>query len=254
MPTYALLGYPLSHSFSRRHFTEKFAEAGISATHHYVNFELSNINQLKEKLDEYSDLKGFNVTIPYKRAILPFLDDVDPVAARIGAVNTVAINNGRLIGYNTDYIGFRDDLLLQSGKQGRHDSFAGQSALVLGTGGASLGVREALNQLSIPFLLVSRSSALGQITYADITPAIVASHQLIVNTTPLGTFPDTDTFPAIPYHLLTADHFCYDLVYNPPVTAFMHKALGANAGAANGLGMLYGQAEAGWRIWNADVD
>lgn len=249
MPTFALLGYPLSHSFSRRYFTKRFADEGISDSHRYVNFELPNIDQLKEKLAMYPDLKGFNVTIPYKRAILPFLDELDPVAARIGAVNTVDIRDGRLIGYNTDYIGFRKDLLLQTDKQGFQLKISGQSSLVLGTGGASLGIREALHQLDIPFLLVSRSSAPGRITYASLTPDIMASHRLIVNTTPLGTSPDITSFPDIPYDFLTTAHFCYDLVYNPPVTAFMHKARGADAGAVNGLGMLYGQAEAAWGIW-----
>ena len=251
MATYGLLGYPLSHSFSRGYFTEKFARMGLSDTHRYLNFELKEAIQMKKKLEEYSDLIGFNITIPHKQAIIPLLDTLDPVAARIGAVNTVRVEGNRLTGYNTDWIGFRDTLLPQMRMQGYPIPGSETKALVLGTGGSSLAVRETLRQLGVEFQSVSRSSGPGVITYADLTPALLRDHLLIVNTTPLGMSPDTDSRPDLPYAALTPGHFCYDLVYNPRETTFLRLAGGAGAGAANGIDMLHRQAEASWAIWNA---
>ncbi len=249
MPTYALLGYPLSHSFSRGYFTEKFRELGLADTHAYVNFELSDIKQFKKKLEEYADLAGCNVTIPYKKAVIPYLDALDPVAARIGAVNTIRVEAGRLIGYNTDYLGFRADLLAEMRQQGWNEELAGNSALILGTGGASLGIEAALTSLGVYCTFVSRRPTPGQLSYGAIDAEVIDRHHLIVNTTPLGMSPRVDAAPDLPYSLLTPAHFCYDLIYNPPETTFLRQARGAGAGAANGLGMLHKQAEAAWDIW-----
>jgi len=246
MPTFALIGYPLTHSFSQAYFSDKFAELGIADSHRYLNFELSNINQFKKKLDEYPDLLGCNVTIPYKEAIVPLLDEMDPAAERIGAVNTVLIRDGKTRGFNTDYTGFRDDL--REASAGR--DFRGQRALILGTGGASLAIKEALSSLGVAVQYVSRRPGPDRITYNSLSPEIIQSHLLIVNTTPLGMYPNEATAPDLPYDLLTSAHFCYDLVYNPAETVFLRKARGAGAGAANGLGMLHKQAEAAWQIWN----
>ena len=224
---------------------------GLSDTHHYLNFELIDIAQFGEKLDEYPSLAGCNVTIPYKRAIVQLLDSVDPVAERIGAVNTVSIQGGKTKGYNTDYIGFRDDLLEQMEKQGRTLSPTA-GALILGTGGASLGVAEALQSLGVMFTHVSRKPSAGELSYQDLSPDLLDRYRLIVNTTPLGMYPRIDAAPGLNYSALTPQHFCYDLTYNPAETRFMQLARQAGAGAANGLGMLHKQAEAAWAIWNAE--
>ncbi len=250
MPTYALLGYPLSHSFSRGYFTQKFRELGLAETHRYVNFELPDIKLFRGMLEEYADMAGCNVTIPYKRAVIPYLDDLDPVAARIGAVNTIRIEGGRLMGYNTDYVGFRADLLAEMEQQRWNEELSGNYALILGTGGASLGVQAALTSLGVHCSFVSRTPTPGQLTYGDIDADLIARHHLIVNTTPLGMSPRVDAAPDLPYALLTPAHFCYDLIYNPAETLFLQRARGAGAGAANGLGMLHEQAEAAWAIWS----
>ncbi|MCP9237559.1 shikimate dehydrogenase [Lewinella sp. JB7] len=252
MPTFALLGYPLSHSFSKGYFTEKFAELGLSGSHQYVNFELADVNQLKQKLEEYPDLLGCNVTIPHKRNVMTLMDELDPVAERIGAVNTIVVRNGRLKGYNTDFTGFREDLLEQMTAQGYERDLAGRQALILGTGGASLAVREALRSLGVRVTYVSRRRGEGRVVYDELTADSLRACHLIVNTTPLGMSPQVDTAPPLPYDHLTPRHFCYDLVYNPAETKFLRTARGAGAGAANGLGMLYKQAEASWRIWTGE--
>lgn len=249
MPTFGLIGYPLSHSFSRTYFTEKFAKLSLSDSHRYLNFEIKYIDQFKKILNEYNDLRGVNVTIPHKQAVLPFLDRLDPVAERIGAVNTILVEDGRTTGYNTDVIGFKEDLVAHL--RPRPDWTHETRALVLGTGGAALAVHEALRQLSIKSLAVSRTPGPDRITYAEIDHEILTTHRLIINTTPLGMAPKTDSYPDLPYEWLTPAHFCYDLIYNPTRTAFLKRALGGNAGVANGLGMLHGQAEAAWEIWQA---
>ena len=252
MTTYALIGHPLSHSFSKGYFTKKFAEAGLSDSLQYLNFDLAQLDQLKKKLNEYSDLRGCNVTIPYKRAIIPYLDRLDPVAERIGAVNTILFDRGRRIGFNTDYIGFRDDLLEQLDRQ-RHALLQhAPRALILGTGGASRAVAVALKDMNIPFQYVSRQGEPDQLTYSDLTQKILEEYTLLINTTPLGMYPNTTTAPALPYKLLGTRHFCYDLVYNPAETTFLQRAAAAGAGTANGLGMLHKQAEASWAIWNRE--
>ncbi|PZF73101.1 shikimate dehydrogenase family protein [Taibaiella soli] len=237
---YGLIGYPLTHSFSAGYFSEKFSAGSINAV--YQNFPLEDITQFPGLLQRQPYLKGLNVTIPHKQAIIPYLDALSKEAAQIGAVNCISFSEGKLTGHNTDIIGFRESLrpLLQP----QH-----QKALILGTGGASLAVAYALDQLNIPYLKVSRQVSSSAISYGNISPQIVAEHMIIINTTPLGTYPSVHSFPDFPYKLLSQQHLLYDLVYNPAETAFL--TLGKQQGAIikNGLEMLHLQAEAAWQIW-----
>lgn len=246
---YGLIGYPLTHSFSKRYFNDKFASEGIDAE--YVNFELPDIGDLMEVLAETPRLSGLNVTIPYKEQVIPYMNSMDPEAAEIGAVNVVKIERDprnpddfKLRGYNTDVEGFRLSIrpLITPG---RH------KALILGTGGASKAVAQAFKTLGVDYIFVSRSPREGVITYADLTPQVIASHKVIVNTTPLGMYPHVDECPDIPYTALTPEHLCYDLLYNPDVTTFMQRAIEAGAEVKNGIEMLLLQAFASWRVWNS---
>lgn len=246
MKQYGLVGFPLSHSFSKRFFTEFFATENIAAE--YLNFELEVLSSLPSIIADHPNLVGFNVTIPYKEAIIPYLDRCDPKAAAIMAVNTVKIERvgelSKLTGYNTDLIGFRDSILPVL--QPHH-----RKALVLGTGGASKAVVASLNDLSISTQLVSRAAKAGNsIAYTQLTRKVMEEHTIIVNTTPLGTYPKTETFPEIPYELLTNKHLLFDLVYNPAVTQFLQKGAEQGAATKNGADMLKIQALAAWRIWN----
>ena len=240
-----LIGFPLSHSFSKRYFTEKFKNEGLE-DFSYQNFEITDVNQIFDVLRNNPDLIGLNVTIPYKESVIPLLDNLSEQARDIGAVNTICIDNSattpRLIGYNTDYIGFGKSMhLLTSTKP--------NGALVLGTGGASKAITYYLQKNHIKYLSVSRSSG-DNITYKDIDKHIINEYPLIINTTPLGMFPKIDQKPDIPYHLLDQNKFLFDLTYNPDLTLFL--ALGKKAGATilNGLPMLKAQAEASWELWN----
>lgn len=244
---YGLIGYPLTHSFSQNYFNQKFAAENIHAR--YLNFEIADIGDLMEIFAEYPTLCGLNVTIPYKEQVLPYLDEMDPQAAEINAVNVIKIIRGanpgdfRLKGFNSDIIGFSDSIApLLNAKRRR--------ALVLGTGGAAKAVVCGLRNLGVESTLVSRTARAGVITYADLTPEVMRSHKVIVNTTPLGMYPHTDECPDIPYNLLDADTLCYDLLYNPDVTLFMRKASEHGAEVKNGLEMLLLQAFASWNIWN----
>ena len=241
---YGLIGFPLGHSFSQDYFNQKFEAENIDAR--YINFEIPEISDLKNVLARNHNLNGLNVTIPYKQLVIPLLDEMDPEAAEIGAVNVIKFvrRNGRTIlkGYNSDIIGFRDSIAPMLTEHHSH-------ALVLGTGGASRAVSYALRSLGITPQLVSRRPAPGVITYADINPDIIDSHKIIVNTTPLGMYPHVDECPDIPYNLLTTRHLCYDLLYNPDVTLFMKKSADAGAEVKNGLEMLLLQALAAWHIW-----
>lgn len=241
---YGLIGYPLGHSFSQDYFNRKFEAENIDAR--YINFEIPEIADLKLILDHNRNLNGLNVTIPYKQQVIAMLDEMDPEAAEIGAVNVIKFirRNGRLIlkGYNSDIIGFRDSIAPMLTDHHSH-------ALVLGTGGASRAVSYALRSLGIEVRLVSRTATRGVITYADLTPDIIDTHKIIVNTTPLGMYPYVDECPDIPYNLLTEHHLCYDLLYNPDVTLFMKKSADAGAEVKNGLEMLLLQAFAAWQIW-----
>lgn len=238
---YGLIGYPLGHSFSERYFAGKFVREGITGVE-YRNFPLESIESLPGMLASQPDLRGFNVTIPYKEAIIPYLDELDDESQAIGAVNCVRIDGGRLYGYNTDAYGFRVALLDLIGEER-------PAALVLGTGGSSKAVRYALRKLEIDYLTVSRTAHPGGLTYRDLNEQIMASHRLIVNTTPLGMAPNLGSFPNLPYQYLAPGHFLFDLVYNPPITQFL--AYGAEHGAAtrNGYDMLVAQAEKSWEIW-----
>ncbi len=243
---YGLIGFPLTHSFSRRFFTEKFQSEKIDAE--YLNFEISQIDLFPEVIAKTSNLIGVNVTIPNKQQVIPFLDEVQEAAKEIGAVNTIRIEKSpegtRLTGYNTDVIGFRESIrpLLK----GHH-----RQALVLGTGGASKAVIYALKELGIESKLVSRNpEGATSLAYSALTPEIMKDYSVIVNTTPLGTYPKSDTFPPIPYELIGHDHLLYDLVYNPEVTEFLRKGKENGATIKNGLEMLHLQALAAWEIWN----
>ena len=241
---YGLIGFPLGHSFSQDYFNQKFEAENTDAR--YINFEIPEISALKNVVARRHNLNGLNVTIPYKQLVIPLLDEMDPEAAEIGAVNVIKFvrRNGRTIlkGYNSDIIGFRDSIAPMLTEHHSH-------ALVLGTGGASRAVSYALRSLGITPQLVSRRPAPGVITYADINPDIIDSHKIIVNTTPLGMYPHVDECPDIPYNLLTTRHLCYDLLYNPDVTLFMKKSADAGAEVKNGLEMLLLQAFAAWHIW-----
>lgn len=267
--TFGLLGYPISNSFSRGYFTKKFTEMGISDTHQYLNFEMEDATGFSELKTKHPDLLGVNVTIPHKQAVMPMLDKLDPAAARIGAVNCIRFDEkGKSTGFNTDYLGFKEDLLdhlqktnwterafgLPTNEDLLETFLEASNALILGTGGAALAVQEALRDLDVEFQSVSRSSGEGKITYADITPQVLADHLIVINTTPLGMAHHADTFPELPYGAFSAAHFCYDLVYNPDETTFLRKAREQGAGTGNGLGMLHRQAEAGWDIWMDLVD
>jgi shikimate dehydrogenase len=251
MRTYGLIGYPLGHSFSRRFFTEKFEQLGKNEQ--YLNFEIPEISLLPGIISENQDLLGLNVTIPYKTAVIPFLDELDDIAAAIGAVNTILIErvsgeNIRLKGYNTDVYGFMMSLrpLLCDGHN---------HALVLGTGGASKAVHYALKELGITSVPVSRNEGnAGMLTYDRLNREIIDTHRLIINTTPLGTYPDTGTFPEIPYAFITPEHLLYDLVYNPPLTSFLERGQKQGAAVKNGYEMLELQALQSYAIWNGLQD
>jgi shikimate dehydrogenase len=244
MREFGLIGRTLRHSFSQTYFTQKFDSLNL-ADHQYELFELVTIDELPSLLSKHPDLCGLNVTIPYKEKVWPFLTKVAPSAARVGAVNTIEFtSDGRLIGHNTDMVGFRDSL-----RSFLPPEFAGR-ALVLGSGGGSKAVEVALRDLGIGYWIVSRN-LLGQgLTYAELTPEIMREHPLIINTTPLGTFPDEHECPPIPYETLTSQHYLYDLIYNPRETEFMKRGLAVGAQAKNGFEMLCIQAEEAWKIWN----
>ena len=243
---YGLLGYPLGHSFSRNYFNNKFEAEDIDAE--YINFEIPDINMLMEVISEYYNLNGLNVTIPYKEQVIPFLDELDEDAANIGAVNVIKIihNNNDLIlkGYNSDVVGFCDSIspLIKPHMK---------KALILGTGGAAKAVCYGLKKLGIESQFVSRKKTENTITYPEINKDIIDEHHIIVNTTPLGMYPNVDDCPDIPYELLTEKHLCYDLLYNPDETLFMKNAKGYGATVKNGLEMLLLQAFVSYEIWNS---
>ncbi|MDE6498028.1 MAG: shikimate dehydrogenase [Muribaculaceae bacterium] len=245
---YGLLGRRLGHSFSRAYFTDKFAREGIDAE--YLNFELPCIDGLPDLLAQHPALRGFNVTIPYKQAVMPLLHSLDESALRVGAVNVVRVeSDGSLRGYNTDAPAFATSLrhLIESRPKPAR-------ALVLGTGGASLAVTAALRRMDIEPQPVSRTPGKGRLTYDDLTPEVMAAHGLVVNATPLGTFPQADEAPAIPYDAISPAHACFDLVYNPDPTLFMRLAAERGAAVCSGLEMLRLQAEASWIIWNTSTN
>lgn len=247
MEAYGLVGHPLGHSFSAGYFAEKFVREGIDAT--YTNFDIADISQLTSLIAENENLRGVNVTIPHKQAVIPLLDELSAEAREIGAVNVVRIARDadgtiRTKGYNSDVIGFVESLrpLLQS----HH-----RRALVLGTGGASKAIVFGLKKLGITPIYVSRMKRTDALTYEGLTPEVLSAHHVIVNCSPVGMYPHVDEAPDVPYHLLTSQHLCYDLVYNPLETAFMKKASAQGAVVKNGLEMLHLQAEAAWKFWHS---
>lgn len=240
MRHYGIIGYPLLHSFSAKFFNEKFAKEGIEAEYSLYPVQIGN---LKFEIGNLMDsLDGFNVTLPYKQAVIPFLDRLDETAQAIGAVNVVH----RRVGYNTDCLGFMDSIrpLLRD-----YD----RKALVLGTGGASKAACYGLKKLGIIPTLVSRTPKAGQLGYKDLTESVMADHTVIVNCTPLGMLPDVDSCPDIPYEMLSARHLLFDCVYNPEETLFLRKGKAQGATIHNGIEMLIGQAKAAWFIWSEGV-
>ena len=245
MKLYGLIGYPLGHSFSKKYFTGKFIKEGIDDCN-YENFSINTIDELNTLLLQNPQLCGFNITIPYKQAILPFLDDATHLPVRVTACNCVKIVERKLIGYNTDVTGFERSLLFKLKKY--HTQ-----ALILGNGGAAEAVKFVLNKLNIEFKTVSRKLHKGSnLTYADLNQEIIEKHQLIINTTPLGTYPNVLECPAIPYQFLTPKHYLFDLVYNPAQTLFLQRGEQKKAIIKNGYDMLEIQAEESWRIWNSN--
>lgn len=242
---YGLIGYPLSHSFSKKYFAGKFKKENITGCQ-YDLFEIDSI-KLVSKVFEIEHLQGFNVTIPYKHDIMEYMDKFDHSAKKVGAVNVVKIEeNGEKTGYNSDYYGFKTSL------ENWLPNTKGLKAVVLGIGGAAKAVMAVLNDVSIPFVKVSRDSSKGDYSYDElrIHPEILNDHQLIINTTPLGMAPNTDSKPDIAYNLLNENFYVYDLIYNPAKTLFLSEAKKNNAQIKNGLEMLELQAEKSWEIWN----
>lgn len=242
---YGLIGYPLVHSFSKEYFNNKFQSENLNAE--YINYQIPAINEIKEIVASQKNLCGLNVTIPYKEKVIAYLDEIDSCAAEIGAVNVIKFirnkDKVKLKGYNSDWKAFAQTL---EGLLKPHH----KNALILGTGGASKAVAYALKTLGINYRFVSRTPSKGMYAYADLDENIMASHTIIVNTTPLGMYPNVDNYPQLPYHYLTSDHLLYDLLYNPEKTAFMRKGEEYKAQVKNGLEMLLLQAFIGWQIWN----
>lgn len=245
MDLYGLIGHPLGHSFSKKFFNEKFQNEMIDAK--YRNFDIDTIKSFPTIIEEYSNLRGVNVTIPYKELIIPFLDELSEYAQAIGAVNVIKISRNHegvhLKGYNSDVIGFTDSIrpLLKPFHK---------KALILGTGGASKAIRYGLYKLGIETCFVSRRPKEGMLTYSDLTADIMAEHTVIVNCSPVGMFPHTDERPDLPYQFIGSHHILYDLVYNPDETLFMKSGREQGATTKNGLEMLILQARAGWNFWN----
>ena len=240
---YGLLGRKLGHSFSKEYFTDKFAKLNLNDS--YVNIELDDVSEIVSFVKENKDLKGFNVTVPYKETIIPYLDDIDNVAKEVGAVNTVKVyNNGMLKGFNTDVIGF--EKLLESTRLQDYKT----TSLIFGSGGASKAVQYVLRKNNIPFKIVSRNVDLGiKISYDEINSTGFSPYSLIINTTPVGMFPNVNEYLELPYSTITSQNIFIDLIYNPAETLFLEKARLKGAAVFNGLTMLYEQAEAAWKIW-----
>lgn len=237
--TYGLIGKKLSHSFSQTYFREKFSRLGIDAD--YVNFEISTIEEIEGVFK--TNPKGLNVTIPYKEAVLDYMDDLSPAAKEIGAVNTVVFKNGKRTGHNTDAFGFQQ--MIKPYFESQHEK-----ALVFGTGGAAKAVEYVLDNLGVQVISISRNPEPGEYNYEDVNDFMVASCKMLVNCTPVGMFPNVDECLTIPFEFLTSQHLVIDLIYNPQETLFLQKAKQAGAVTLNGLTMLQQQAEQAWKLWN----
>ncbi|QIP14034.1 shikimate dehydrogenase [Spirosoma aureum] len=246
MTRYGLIGFPLTHSFSQRYFTEKFVREDIPDSR-YDLFEMSDVSVALPDLLQTPGLRGLNVTIPHKQAVLPYLDRLDSSAEKVGAVNVIKLEaDGTKTGFNSDYYGFKQSLTDWLASLGRTAN--GLQALVLGTGGASKAVMVALADLHIPYKSVSRKKTADNLTYDEL-PALIAAYRLIINCSPVGTYPNINEAPTLPYDQLTEQHLLYDLVYNPAETQFMKLGLERGASVMNGYQMLVLQAEKAWEIW-----
>ena len=239
MRHFGIIGYPLHHSFSAKYFSQKFEQENIDAEYSLYPLDKDEWTKGERLMELLNSLDGMNVTMPYKQAIIPYLDRLDDTAAAVGAVNVVC----RRVGYNTDCIGFMESIrpILRD---------TDHKALVLGTGGASKAVCYGLKQLGILPTLVSRTPKDGMIGYDDLTEALMEEHTVIVNCTPLGMVPDTESYPPIPYEFISAQHLLFDCIYNPEETVFLKKGRAQGATIQNGMEMLTGQAKAAWMIWN----
>jgi shikimate dehydrogenase len=251
MRTYGLIGYPLEHSFSPAYFTKKFKRENIQAE--YKLFPITNISELPKLIENHPSLKGLNVTIPYKEQVIDFLDDIRGDAKDINAVNTIVLKPGhyqiKLIGYNTDIIGFQKSL----SKRLTRDK---KNALILGTGATSKTIAKSLEKLNIEYIFVTRQIKEDKkyITYSQLTSKIIKKHDLIINTTPLGMYPDIGNYPQIPYTAITPKHLVFDVIYNPPLTRFLELCEENGAEIINGQEMLEYQAEESWRLWNTKTE
>ncbi|SHF60336.1 shikimate dehydrogenase [Salegentibacter echinorum] len=241
MRTFGLIGKNIDYSFSKSYFSTKFEKEKIDAE--YLNFDLRDIKEFRDVIKESLNLSGLNVTIPYKQEIITFLDEMSPEAKEIGAVNTIEVKGNKLIGHNTDYIGFSKSI--KPFLRPEH-----KKALILGTGGASKAVEYAFQKLNIETKFVSRNSGKNKISYQELSKEILQEYTIIVNTTPLGTFPEVMDHPEIPFQFLNKKHLVYDLIYNPATTALLKQAAELGATTTNGLKMLELQAESAWEIWN----
>lgn len=243
MRKFGLIGKNISYSFSEKYFTDKFKKLKLS-THKYSTYDLNKISEIEKLLLSTPNITGLNVTIPYKESIMKYLDGVSDVAREIQAVNTIKISKGKLLGYNTDVYGFEKSIKPFFEPQHRR-------ALILGTGGAAKAVAYVLKKLDVDFFYVSRNpKGEDQVSYIDLTKEAISKYYFIINCSPVGTYPNVDECPSIPYDGITAKHLLYDLVYNPQETLFLKKGKNNGATIVNGLSMLHHQAEEAWRIWN----
>jgi len=242
MRLFGLIGYPLTHSFSKKYFTEKFEKENLRDCR-YENFEIETIDLLPQITLYKEELEGLNVTIPYKERVIKYLDDSNELVKETGACNCIRIENGKQIGYNTDVIAFERSLhpkLLPIHK----------AALILGTGGAAKAVQFVLKKMAIQYQLVSRNPSVDELSYNQVNASIIETHPLIINTTPVGLYPNVSDAPPLPYDAITPDHFLFDLIYNPDRTLFLQEGEKRGAAIQNGFDMLVYQAEESWTIWN----
>lgn len=246
MNRYGLIGFPLSHSFSQSYFANKFQLEGITGCV-YENFPLQDIQAINKLLAGTPDLKGLNVTIPHKEKVLPFLSGKNEIVKAIGACNCIKVNGEQLIGFNTDAVGFEQSFL-------KHLQNQHKKALILGEGGAAKAVAYVLEKLGIQFLYVVRKGNTDsrKILFKDLSDAVIQSHTVIINSTPVGMYPNIHDCPEINYDMITREHYLYDLIYNPEKTLFLQKGEEKGAVVKNGSEMLVLQAEESWRIWNED--
>lgn len=246
MNVYGIIGFPLTHSFSKQYFTDKIKNEGIAEAV-YDSFPIKSIEEFPGLLKSFATLKGLSVTIPYKEKVLKYVTHLSPEVIEIGATNCIKVKGDELSAFNTDIVGFKESFVKRLGS-------GHTAALVLGTGGSSKAVQYVLQKLGIDFLIVSRTTGKKEnsIQYDQVTPEVINKYKIIINCTPLGMSPDEATCPQIPYNILTKDHFLFDLVYNPSRTLFLQKGIEQGALICNGYEMLVIQAEANWKIWNSD--